>query len=149
MGYKEGVRASSTVGGPVLRRSAIDPPELVRVVIADDHRLFADALRSYLEHRDGVLIVGTAYGSEEAVELAVERDADVVLVDLHMPGADGIKTIETLHSRHPHIRAIAMSGLPDVSDEAHAAGAAAFLCKRDIGIYLVDAIHAVAAATPA
>jgi DNA-binding NarL/FixJ family response regulator len=121
----------------------------VRVVIADDHRLFADALRSYLEHRDGVLVVGTAYSGNEAVELALARDADIVLVDLHMPGADGIKTIETLRSLHPNIRAIAMSGLPGLSDEAHAAGAAAFLCKRDIGAHLLDAIHAVAAATPA
>lgn len=130
-----------------LRRSAVDPPELVRVVIADDYRLFADALRLYLEHRDGVLVVGTAYNGPDAIELALERDADVLLVDLHMRG--GAEIIERLRAARPGMRAIAMSGLPSVGDEAHAAGAAAFLCKRDIHTYLLDAIHAVAATATA
>jgi len=131
-----------------LRRSAVDPPEAVRVVIADDHRLFADALRSYLEHRDGVLVVGTAYNSTDTVELARRRDADVFLVDLHMRGADGIEIVERLRAVSPHARVIAMSGLAHVSDEAHMAGADAFLCKRDVRAYLVDTIHALAAAAP-
>lgn len=130
-----------------MRRSAVDPRELVRVVIADDHRLFADALRLYLEHRDGVLVVGTAYNSRDAIELALERDADVLLVDLHMP--EGVEIIERLRVSCPGMRAIAMSGLPYVGDEAHRAGAAAFLCKQDIHSYLVDTIHAVAGAAPA
>jgi CheY-like chemotaxis protein len=130
-----------------LRRSAVDPPELVRVVIADDYRLFADALRLYLEHRDGVLVVGTAYNGRDAIELALERDADVLLVDLHM--RDGAEIIERLRTARPGMRAIAMSGLPSVGDEAHAAGAAGFLCKRDIHTYLLDAIHAVAATATA
>jgi DNA-binding NarL/FixJ family response regulator len=130
-----------------LRRSVVDPPELVRVVIADDYRLFADALRLYLEHRDGVLVVGTAYNSRDAIELALERDAEVILVDVHMRG--GAELIERLRTARPGMRAIAMSGLPHVGDEAHAAGAAAFLCKRDIHTYLLDAIHAVAATATA
>jgi DNA-binding NarL/FixJ family response regulator len=130
-----------------LRRSAVDPQGLVRIVIADDHRLFADALRLYLEHRDGVLVVGTAYSSSDAIDLALERDADVLLVDLHMP--DGGEIIERLRIARPGMRAIAMSGLPYVGEEAHAAGAAAFLCKQDIHSYLLDAIHAVAVPAPA
>jgi DNA-binding NarL/FixJ family response regulator len=117
----------------------------VRVVIADDYRLFADALRTYLEHRDGILVVGTAYTASETVELVLAQDAEVVLVDLHMRGADGVETIERLRAVRPGIRAIAMSGLAHVSDEAHAAGADAFLCKQDIHAHLVDTIHALAA----
>jgi DNA-binding NarL/FixJ family response regulator len=63
--------------------------------------------------------------------------------------ATGVETIERLRALRPGIRAIAMSGLPHMSDEAHAAGADAFLCKQDIHAYLVDAIHAVAASAPA
>jgi len=146
---RPGLCSTGGEDGGCLRRSAADPPELVRIVIADDYRLFADALRSYLEHRDGVLVVGTAYNSGDAIELALERDADVILVDLHMRGADGIETIERLRAVRPGIRAIAMSGLPDLGDDAHAAGASAFLCKRDIHSHLVDVIHAVAAVAPA
>lgn len=130
-----------------LRQFAVDPPEVVRVVIADDYHLFADALRLYLEHRDGVLVVGTAYNSRDAIELALAQDADVLLVDLHMH--DAVEIIERLRTSRPGMQAIAMSGLPYVGDEAHAAGAAAFLCKQDIHTYLLEAIHAVAAAASA
>jgi DNA-binding NarL/FixJ family response regulator len=115
----------------------------VRVVIADDHRTFADALRTYLEHRDGLLVVGTAYNGDDAIELG--GDADVVLVDLHMLSSAGVETITRLRAVHPDVRAVAMSGLADLGDEAHAAGACAFLCKRDIHLHVLDVIHAVAA----
>jgi DNA-binding NarL/FixJ family response regulator len=103
----------------------------IRVVIADDHGLFVDALRMLLEAGGGVEVVGAAPTGLDAVHLALERDADLVLMDVTMPGIDGFEATRRLLSIRPATRVIILSGLDreELEREALAAGAIAFLPK--------------------
>ena len=70
--------------------------QLIRVLIADDHPLFRDGLRVMLEAADGVAVVGEATTGEEAVALTASLQPAVVLMDIAMPGVNGIEATEPL-----------------------------------------------------
>ena len=69
---------------------------MTRVLIADDQRLFAEALELILASDERIEVVGRAFDGEQAVELARELAPDVVLMDLSMPGLDGFDAIEAI-----------------------------------------------------
>src|SRR2546430_17255420 len=71
----------------------------IRVLIADDHRLFAEALEAILSTDDRIAVAGTARDGREAVELAGEHKPDVILMDISMPVMDGIEAGEELRRR--------------------------------------------------
>jgi len=104
----------------------------IRVVLVDDHRLFADALTLLLERDDRVAIVGTAPNAEHGIDLAVAHDAQVVVMDVSMPGIDGLEAV------------IILSGAADYADAARAAGAADYLTKGRIHDEVVEAILSAA-----
>jgi two-component system, NarL family, response regulator LiaR len=117
----------------------------IRVLIADDHAVVRQGLRTFLDLQEDLEVVGEAADGREAVE-AAERDApDVVLMDLVMPGMDGIAAIRALRERVPGVRAIALTSFGD--DErvfpAVRAGAAGYLLKDVEPAELVRAIRVV------
>jgi len=63
----------------------------VRVVITDDHQIFIEGIRSLIKDSDKVILVGEASNGEELLELLKTREADVVLMDVHMPKVNGIE----------------------------------------------------------
>ncbi len=122
-------------------------PEAVRVVVADDHAIFREGVARLLERIPGVELVGEAESGEEAVERAIATAADVVLMDIRMPGAGGITATAELHRRRPESRVIVLTMYED--DEtvfaAIRAGARGYLLKDASPSLMLEAIRAVAA----
>lgn len=103
--------------------------ELVRVFVVDDHHLFRAGVRSELE--DVVSLVGEASEVEAAIEMIRERQPDVVLLDVHMPGGGGRAVIESVLSTHPDVRflAISVSDSPEDVIAVVRAGARGYVTK--------------------
>ena len=106
--------------------------EPIRVLIADDHAVLREGLRSFLELQDGIEIVGDAADGAEAVELAERLRPAVVLMDLVMPKLDGVHAMLALRERVPGARVVILTSFLD--DErllpAIRAGAAGYLLKN-------------------
>ncbi|MDH3606176.1 MAG: response regulator transcription factor [Acidimicrobiia bacterium] len=115
-----------------------------RVFLVDDHDLFRAGVRS--EIGDAVDIVGDANEVDAAIELIIERQPEVVLLDVHMPGGGGRRVLESVTEDHPDIKFLALSvsdDPEDVVDVVHA-GARGYVTKSIQTEELVDAIHRVA-----
>ena len=120
------------------------PP--IRVLIADDHRLFAEALEAILSTDERIAVTGTARDGREAVELAGEHKPDVILMDISMPVMDGIEAVEELRRRGLEAGVLMLTGsnARDDVDRARQAGAAGYVTKDRIAAELIDAIVEVA-----
>ena len=118
----------------------------VSVVIADDQRLFAEALEAILSTDGRIDVVGRALDGRAAVELVREERPDVVLMDIAMPVMDGIDATNAIRDESPGTRVIVLTG-SNTSDDvsrAGAAGAAGYVTKDQIAGDLVRAILDVA-----
>lgn len=119
--------------------------ERTRVFIVDDHHLFRAGVRSELEGL--VDIVGDASEVDAAIEMIREREPDVVLLDVHMPGGGGRAVIEAVSGTHPEVRFLALS-VSDSPEDVIAvvrAGARGYVTKTVETTDLAEAIEAVAA----
>jgi DNA-binding NarL/FixJ family response regulator len=125
------------------------PP--IRVIIADDHTLFAEALALALKSDPRFDVVGLAENGREAVELASSTQPDVVLMDLHMPVMDGIEATRRVRVAAPATRVVVVtaSTSPEDGARARAAGARAYIRKWSSSEDLRDAVvEATAGADP-
>jgi DNA-binding NarL/FixJ family response regulator len=118
----------------------------VTVLIADDHRLFAEALAAMLSSDDRIEVVGRAANGADAVRLAREFRPDVVLMDLSMPVLDGIEATRQIAGRLNGTRVLVLTGSAASADvdRARTAGAAGYVTKDLIADDLVHAILDVA-----
>ena len=103
----------------------------MRILIADDHALFRDSLKSLLESR-GHEVVGEARNGREAVELAKRLRPDVVLMDLAMPELDGIAATRALKAEAPEIKVVVLTASEDDAPlfEAIKSGAQGYMQKN-------------------
>jgi DNA-binding NarL/FixJ family response regulator len=121
--------------------------DAIRVLIADDHAVLREGLRSFLELQDGIEIVGDAADGAEAVELALQLRPAVVLMDLVMPKLDGVEAMQRLREHAPETRVIILTSFIDDDRllPAMRAGAAGYLLKNAEPHELARAIRAAAA----
>ena len=114
----------------------------VRVLIADDHRLFAEALEAVLQSEERIEVVGRAADGQEAIDLARSLEPDVVALDISMPVMDGFEAAAALE-RLDHPPAVLMltgSNAPEDVDRARRVGVKGYITKDAIAAHLVDAI---------
>ena len=118
----------------------------IRVLIADDHRLFAEALEAILATDKRIEVVAYAGDGREAVELARTLEPDVVLMDISMPVMDGIEATEELRANGNDVCILMLTGSNsrDDVDRARKAGAAGYVTKDRIAAELIDAILQIA-----
>ncbi len=121
-------------------------PSPVRLLIADDHRLFAEALEAVLATEERIEVVGRAADGGEAVTMAEELGPDVIALDISMPVMDGFEAAAELEklARPPAILMLTGSNAPEDIDRARRVGAKGYITKDAIAARLVDAILAAA-----
>ena len=121
-------------------------PPSVRTLIADDHRLFAEALEAILSGEDRIDVVAHAKDGKEAVSLWEEHRPDITLMDIAMPVMDGVAATREIRRRDEHACILMLTGSNARSDvdRARKAGAAGYVTKDRIAAELVDAILEVA-----
>jgi DNA-binding NarL/FixJ family response regulator len=118
---------------------------VIRVLIADDHAVVRQGLRTFLDLQEDIEVVAEASDGAEALDAAERVAPDVVLIDLVMPRVDGIEAIRRLRERAPDARAIVLSSFVDDDKlfPAVRAGAAGYLLKDVQPQELVEAIRTV------
>jgi DNA-binding NarL/FixJ family response regulator len=123
------------------------PSKKIRVLIADDHRLFAEALEAILSSEPEIQVVGRAQTGEEAVEQALALKPDVILMDIAMPGLDGVEATKRIRRKERGACVLMLTGSNARTDvaRARAAGAAAYVTKDRIAAHLIEAIRELAA----
>jgi len=118
----------------------------VRVVIVEDHALVRQGTAELLDHEVDLLVVGMAADAEEARRILDTARADVVLVDVELPGMNGIALAGVVRDAFPDVRVLVLSAYDSYAyvSEALQAGAAGYLLKTASGSELADAIRTVA-----
>jgi len=123
--------------------------QVIRVLVVDDHALHRDGTRQILEAHPDLEVVGDANSGEIALALVNQLHPDVVLMDIRLPGMNGIEVTRRLTRDHPDVRVLMVSAYDE--DEyvrgALEAGAAGYLSKTAPGKELVHAVRAVAGGT--
>jgi len=118
----------------------------LRVLIVDDHEVVREGLRSLLNRREGISVVGEAGTVGTAVEEAARLRPDVVIMDVRLPDGSGVEACREIRQENPAARVIMLTSYAD--DEAVfasiLAGAAGYLLKQTRGQALAEAIEAVA-----
>jgi DNA-binding NarL/FixJ family response regulator len=120
-------------------------PQSIRVVIADDHDSIRGALRQILAGTEDIHVVATVADGRQAIATAAELAPDVILMDIGMPGVDGLEATRRIVLRHPAIRIVTLTGFHDHEEKARQAGAAAHMHKDTAPEELISCIRAVAA----
>jgi DNA-binding NarL/FixJ family response regulator len=118
----------------------------VRVLLADDHRLFLNALQVALANEEWLEVVGCAANGEEAVELVGSLSPDIVLMDVAMPVLDGIAATRRIRERFPTSSVVILTGTaePDGDVIAREAGASGYVQKTSDLPGLISSILAIA-----
>ncbi|WP_301173913.1 response regulator [Actinomadura geliboluensis] len=120
-------------------------PGVIKVLIADDHPVVRQGLRTFLGIQDDIEVVGEAEDGASAVTLAESLEPDIVLMDLKMPGADGLAALTELRARGVKARVLVLTSVTERGQVLPAvqAGAAGYLYKDVDPQALVQAIRAV------
>jgi DNA-binding NarL/FixJ family response regulator len=104
----------------------------LRVVIADDHRLMLEAIKTALADADDIEIVGQTTSGSQVLPLVGQTEPDLVVLDVRMPEMDGLTCLDRLQQRYPKVKVVVLSGVddPQVIEAALSRGASAFIVKR-------------------
>jgi DNA-binding NarL/FixJ family response regulator len=103
----------------------------MRIVIADDHRLIVDGIKRSLEASDDFEVVGEASSGSQVLPLVARTNPDLVLLDLRMPGADGLTCLSRIRKQHPNVKVVILSVSTDenVIQTVLKRGASAYIVK--------------------
>ncbi|MGD2043218.1 MAG: response regulator transcription factor [Acidimicrobiia bacterium] len=104
---------------------------MIQVLIVDDQEAFRSAARLVVDLADGFEVAGEAGTGEDGVTMATELRPDLVLMDMNLPGIDGLEATRQIMTALPETRVIGLSTYEEFKDRALAAGAVAFISKSD------------------
>ena len=118
----------------------------IKVVIADDHSLVRQGLRRYLDMAEDIDVVGEASNGEEAIGLVEEAKPDIVLLDIRMPGVDGLEAARRIRDKFPDVGAIMLTAYDDRQFvvEAVRSGARGYVLKARDAEHLIQTVRLVA-----
>ena len=123
----------------------------IRLMLVEDHTMVRKGMKAFLGEYEGISVIGEAADGLRAVQLVEQLKPDVVLVDLNLPGIDGIETIRRMIAMRPEQRAIVLTAYDqeDKIDQAARAGAMGYLVKDIDAEELVQSIRSVNSGIPA
>jgi len=122
----------------------------IRVMTVDDHEILRGGIRFLLLAFDDIELVGEAHSGEEALRLCDQVQPDVVLMDIMMPGMDGVETTKALRKQYPHVQVLVLTSFHngDLVHSVMQAGAVGYLLKGVSMDELAEAIRATYAGRP-
>ena len=117
----------------------------VRIVLADDHQMFRDALRRLLDAEPDLVVVGEAGDGEEAVALTLQHEPDILLLDVAMPHANGMEVLQQIAAASKATRIIMVTGAVEETElrQALRLGARGFVLKESGAMQLLESIRVV------
>ncbi|HRD38500.1 MAG TPA: response regulator transcription factor [Bacteroidia bacterium] len=116
-----------------------------RIIIVDDHKVFAEGIRSILNTHSDFKVVGVAHNGKELVDLIEVIDVDLIVSDIEMPEMDGFEAMKIIKSKHPRIKFIILSMYYEFYfvKRAYEIGASAYIPKERTSDEIVNVIHDV------
>jgi DNA-binding NarL/FixJ family response regulator len=132
------------------KNSKCDPPEAKRIVVVDDHPLFRKGLEQLINSNDGLAVCGEAGNAAEAMDMIRRIAPDLAIVDLSLPGANGIELIKNIRAEFPKLLILVLS-MHDESLYAlrsMRAGAQGYVMKQEALDSVVSAIREIFAGRP-
>lgn len=119
---------------------------MIRILIADDHDVVRDGLKLILETEEDFQVIGEAGDGAKAVQLTEELQPDVILMDLRMPGMDGLQAIEKIHAKWPKVAVVILTTYneDDLMMRGLRAGARGYLLKDTNRQTLFNSLRAAA-----
>ena len=117
----------------------------IKILLADDHKIMRDGMTLLMQREKDLQVVAEANNGAEAVSLALEHEPDVILMDINMPGMDGIEATRAILSELPEAKVIALTSHTEgkMVQEMFRAGALAFLGKNCSNQEILDAVRSV------
>jgi DNA-binding NarL/FixJ family response regulator len=109
---------------------------VIKVLLADDHKLMLEGIRRALDEVEDIEVVGEAYAGTQVLPLINQTGPDVVLLDLRMPGMNGLTCLEQIKERYPHVKVVVLSAFDDAE---HIQGA----FRRGATAYIVKSVNPV------
>lgn len=119
--------------------------EIISIIITDDHEIFRKGLRTVLEEIDFVKVIGEAENGDQLLKILKNRPVDLILMDIKMPGTNGIQATEKIRKQYPDTDVIALTMHDEIGyfNQMMDAGAKGFLLKKTNKNQLAEAIKTV------
>ncbi len=124
----------------------MSPFTKIRILLADDHMMFREGVKQLLSSTDEFAVVGEAGNAAEVLDKVRQLPCDVVVLDISMPGRDGIEVLKQLKQMNPHLQVLILSMYPEDQYAARAikGGASGYLTKNKASVELIEAIRRIA-----
>jgi two-component system response regulator DegU len=118
---------------------------MTKILLVDDHPLFREGVRALLSVEPDIEVVGEAADGKQAIELAAKLSPNIIVMDLVMPGMNGMQAAQLLHDRYPDIKILILSMYDDDEYVCQIlkAGASGYVLKRAAGEDLLRAIREI------
>ena len=119
---------------------------MIRILLVDDHAILREGLRALLSYYPDVEVVGEAEHGLQAIEYVESLSPDIVLMDIAMPGMNGLEATRRIRQKHPNVHVLILTQYEDQPYVLNLlrAGVSGYVLKRALGVDLINALRAVA-----